>query len=213
MEKGRNTVDDIVRGDNGSRRPYIVTAVAVIIGGLIFLSPKENNTNTTAATAAATSTQIPIPDDQARFIAANDAGRAAYKAGANDMAKGAARPYRAQSLCRPAQIRNVQNWVGKVATLSSNGDGKGVLSVMIGNDVHVKTWNNSLSDIGDQTLIEPTSALFRKAVSLHVGQVIAFSGSFIPNQTDCVRESSMTLDGSMTRPEYIFRFLDVAALQ
>jgi hypothetical protein len=198
-----------------SARPYIVTAVAVIVGAIIFMSPKNNSTSTTGATAAATSTstQIPIPDDQARFIAANDAGRTAYKAGANDMAKGAARPYRAQSLCRGAQIRNVQNWVGKVATLSSNGDGKGVLSVMIGNDVQVKTWNNSMSDIGDQTLIEPTSALFRKAVSLQVGQVVTFSGSFIPSQTDCVRESSMTLDGSMTRPEYIFKFLDIAALK
>jgi hypothetical protein len=196
-----------------SARSYIVTAVAVIIGGIIFMSPKENSTSTSGAPAAATSTQIPIPDDQARFIAANDAGRAAYKAGANDMAKGAARPYRAQSLCRGAQIRNVQNWIGKVATLSSNGDGKGVLSVMIGNEVCVKTWNNSVSDVGDRTLIEPSSALYQKAVSLRVGQVIAFSGSFLPSQTDCVWEASMTLDGSMTKPEYIFRFFDVAALQ
>ncbi|WP_156527666.1 hypothetical protein [Bradyrhizobium stylosanthis] len=193
-----------------SARSYFVTSVAVVIGAFIFLSPKEESSVNATAT---TSRQIPIPDEQARFIAAIDSGRAAYKAGANEMAKGAARPQRAQLLCNgSSQLQRVQNWIGKVATLSSNGDGKGVLSIMIGNNVHVKTWNNFLSDTGAGTLIEPSSPLFRRASSLSVGQVVAFSGSFIPDRTDCVRESSMTLDGSIREPEFIFRFSDVTAV-
>jgi hypothetical protein len=76
---------------------------------------------------------------------------------------------------------------------------------MIGNNVHVKTWNNVVSDAGTGSLIEPNSALFQKTVSLRVGQVIAFSGSFIPDETDCVREASLSLEGSIREPEYIFR--------
>jgi hypothetical protein len=32
-----------------SARPYIVTAVAVIVGAMIFMSPKDNSTNTSSA--------------------------------------------------------------------------------------------------------------------------------------------------------------------
>src|SRR6266480_1972829 len=42
----------------------------------------------------------------------------------------------------------------------------------------------------------PESGLYRKAVGMHIGQWIAFSGNFLANPTDCVRESSLTMDGS-----------------
>ncbi|MFK4718912.1 hypothetical protein [Bradyrhizobium niftali] len=49
-----------------SARSYIVTAIAVVIGGIIFMSPKVGTTTPAAATAATRpSTQAPIPDDQA----------------------------------------------------------------------------------------------------------------------------------------------------
>ncbi|MGY4182932.1 excisionase family DNA binding protein [Bradyrhizobium sp. USDA 4518] len=67
-----------------------------------------------------------------------DAARATYKAGANDMSKGAAKPQRAKLICSGHQPQRVQNWFGKVATLSSNGEGKGVLAIMIGNNVRIK---------------------------------------------------------------------------
>jgi hypothetical protein len=194
-------------------RSYIVTAIAVIVGAIIFMSPKEKNTTGANEEPVASSMQVPIPDQEAKFVAVSVAAREAYKAGANEMAKGAARPYRAKGLCNQAQGRAIQNWVGKIETLSSNSDGKGVLSVVIGDKIYLKTWNNSVSDIGDRTLIEPGSPLYQKAVVLQVGQAVSFSGSFIPSQTDCVREGSLTLDGSMTKPEFIFRFSDIAPVQ
>ena len=127
-----------------SARSYIVTAIAMIIGGMIFLSPKEKATTGAAVEAVAASWQSLIPDQQAKFVAANDSAREAYKAGANEMAKGAARPKRAKEIYNAAQGRTIHDWVGKIATLSSNGDGKGVLSIMIGTEVYLKTWNNSV---------------------------------------------------------------------
>jgi hypothetical protein len=75
----------------------------------------------------------------------------------------------------------VEKWIGIIDTLSSNGDGLGVLTVKIADDVVLKTWNNAVSDMFDHTLIDPDSSVFRKASSLKVGQRVAISGAFIPD--------------------------------
>jgi hypothetical protein len=167
------------------------------------------------ATAAAPATVTPPPQLQASFVAAIDKWRKTYAAGANDMAKGAARPARAKEVCSIVKAYSVAKWIGTVDTLSSNGDGLGVLAVKIGDDVVLKTWNNSVSDASDHTMINPDSDIFRKASSLKVGQRVAISGMFIPElgkTTDCFREGSITLAGSLQSPEYIFRFSDIAAV-
>jgi hypothetical protein len=145
------------------------------------------------------------------LIAAVERARAAYAAGANDMAKGAARPARAKEIC--AILKDnlyVINWPGKVEKLSSNSDGFGVLAIQIDNGMSIKTWNNALSDIQDETLIDPSSAIFQQAVLLKEGQKVTFGGRFIPSKTDCIREGSLTLEGSLTKPEFIFRFSNIA---
>jgi hypothetical protein len=135
--------------------------------------------------------------------------RVMHTAGNNDMAKGAARPARAKEICTAVRPGRVSGWIGTVETLSSNNDGKGVLSVRVGPDVHVKTWNNSLSDIGDNTLIEPGSPIFQQATALTVGQTVRFSGTFLRSDADCIREASMTLVGSISSPEFVFRFSEI----
>jgi TPR repeat protein len=96
------------------------------------------------------------------LIAAVERARAAYATGANDMAKGAARPARAKEICAILKDNlHVINWPGKVEKLSSNSDGFGVLSIQIDKDMSIKTWNDALSDIQDQTLIDPSSAIFQ----------------------------------------------------
>lgn len=166
------------------------------------------------ATAAAPATVVtPLPQAEASFVASVDKWRKTYAAGANDMAKGAARPARAKDICTLMKSAFIAGWIGTVETLSSNGDGLGVLSVKISDDVVLKTWNNSVSDVGDHTMIDPTSNLFHKAISLKVGQRVAISGAFIPSKTDCFREGSITLAGSLQSPEYIFQFSDIAAVE
>jgi hypothetical protein len=154
-----------------------------------------------------------MPDVEVQFIAAIENARSVYKSGANDMAKGAARPLRAKQLCALLHSPTARNWVGKISTLSTNGDGKGVLGIEIGKDIVIKTWNNAVSDAGDSTLIDPASPLFSKASSLAEGKQVVFSGSFRADSTDCVREGSLTLRGSLMEPEFIFRFSDVASKQ
>jgi hypothetical protein len=144
--------------------------------------------------------------DEARLIDIVADARQAYRAGANDMAKGAARPARAHALCAVFPRLDVNDWTGKVAVLSTNNDGRGILSVEIAKDVQITTWNNALSDASSNTLLAPDSALFRKAVALHVGQSVTFAGTFFAATPDCIKESSLTIEGAMTKPEFIFRF-------
>jgi len=130
----------------------------------------------------------------------------------HDMATGAARPARAKEVCSIMKSAVVESWIGTIDTLSSNGDGLGVMAVKIGDDVVLKTWNNSVSDASDHTMIDPDSDVFRKASSLKAGQQVAVSGTFIPSKTDCFREGSITLAGSLQSPEYIFRFSDISGI-
>jgi hypothetical protein len=196
--------------------------VAFLIIGVI--AAKDDNADFSNSTTVAVTSSAPrppsvqeriramMPGDQASLIAAVETARQQYASGANEMAQGAARPARAQAICKALHSRSVDGWIGRVTELSTNGEGKGVLSIKIGPDVSVKTWNNSLSDIGDNTLIEPSSPLFSAATQLRVGQLVTFGGTLFENKMDCVRESSLTLAGSIREPEFIFRFRSVSAV-
>ena len=87
---------------------------------------------------------------------------------------------------------SVSNWVGRVKTLQSNGDGKGILEITLDDGIQVVTENNFLSDIGYHTLIEPSSPLFAAVSGMKVGDQVLFAGNFFPggNDVDCVREAS-----------------------
>jgi hypothetical protein len=184
----------------------------VILGVIVHFAsgdPKKDE----AKAAAVTTANSAAPKIQKMFVASVTKARETYNAAPNDMAKGAARPARAKEICSELKSLSADNWTGLVSSQSSNGDGKGVLSIEIGPSIYLKTWNNSLSDTGANTLIEPESPLFARAVLLKVGSPVRFSGHFIANDVDCVREGSVGLRGSLTEPEYIFRFGDIAALQ
>ncbi len=147
-----------------------------------------------------------VPAAQAQFVKAVQAATASFHEAKNDLAKGGTRSKRKQDVCAALSSLNVQNWVGKIENLSSNSEGMGVVSVQLAKGVTVKTWNNAFSDIGDNTLIDPSSALFSRMANLNKGQRVKFSGSFMHSDLDCVQEPSFTLAGSMTEPEYIMQF-------
>jgi hypothetical protein len=148
-----------------------------------------------------------MPERQRQFVDMIDNFAARYRQTPNEMAQGALRPQRANAICSlMGRDTSVRAWIGKVKKMSSNNEGKGVLEISISPSASVKTWNNSLSDIGDHTLLEPGSAPHTEAVDLRPGQSVEFSGTFLAGDKDCFRESSITQRGSMSEPEWIFRF-------
>ena len=147
-----------------------------------------------------------MPDKEKKFITMIDEFVERYNSSPNEMAQGGLRPQRAKAVCDLLGDGEVIDWVGTVQLLSSNGEGKGVLDVSLNEDINVMTWNNSLSDFDDKTLITPGTPLHDAAVKLSRDQRIVFSGTFVKGDEDCFREGSITQSGSMTDPDWIFRF-------
>lgn len=117
---------------------------------------------------------------------------------------------RRDALCRIVDGEDLQSWAGKVTRLKTNSDGLGVVAIAIGDGVHFATWNNMLSDGGDNTLIDPSTPIFEKLATLKEGDRIRFSGLlFRDSTTDCFREMSLTMSGSMDAPEFLMRFTDI----
>jgi hypothetical protein len=146
---------------------------------------------------------------EAAFVEIVGNARERYQAGANDLARGASRPWRREHICALLPGLGVNAWHGIIEKLTSSSAGMGVLSVRIGTHIHVKTTNNNLSDLMDHTLIEPASAVFQQLLEMQAGDDIVFSGSFLPSQDDCALELSLTQQGSMTDSEFLFRFASV----
>jgi hypothetical protein len=152
------------------------------------------------------------PSDQTAFTNAIITAREAYESAENDLAKGGARPKRGKAICEVVTAPDVKDWRGTVYKLSTNGEGWGVLSIELEGDIWVSTWNNSFSDAMYGTLIDPSSDLFNALGSLKEGQEVTFSGSFFKDGVngDCYSEKSMTMEGSMSQPEFVFTFSAVS---
>ncbi len=170
------------------------------------------------ASAAPTPVASPLPDAEQWFVNTVTAFRGRYQGAANDMAKGAVRVARGHALCDPKEtIRArqgvVTDWIGKVSDLDSVGDGRGILVVRLAPHITLGTTNNTLSEgISDnKTLIPVGSNAYKAAVATHVGERVVFSGTMFSSKTDCAEEQSATMDGSMTDPEFLFRFTAVRA--
>jgi hypothetical protein len=148
--------------------------------------------------------------DQKQFVDIVERFDRAYAQAASDLAKDATRLQRAKAICAAIRTPVVQNWTGTVFKVSSSREGKGILELTLSTHVRVTTWNDSTADIGDNTLIDPKSPLFDQAVLLKRNQQVLFSGNFIPDSTDCFRETSITLSEAMDQPEFLFRFSDIS---
>ncbi|MDD2794384.1 hypothetical protein [Acidocella sp.] len=199
----------------------VIVFVVSAIGGNNQPAANQPNNQTEPAGAAQAIQQtaapaVPVPPMEAKIISIVNDYAAKYDAAPNQMAQGALRPARAREICHVMAALNgaadpfqLNNWVGIVQTLSSNNDGKGVLAIAISGNTIFTTWNNDLSDIGDNTLIQPGTALLTKASALSVGQQVYFSGRVFVNKKDCLEEQSLTMDGAMKNPAFTFKFTDV----
>jgi hypothetical protein len=145
------------------------------------------------------------------FVDEVEEARDDFKRAANDMAGGGIRYQRKGKICSALGGNRIEGWKGIIKSLSSSSDGQGVLEILISDHVTVKTFNNQLSDSlsSTPTLIRPGSSLFQTVSGMKEGDLVTFSGTFLPDEADCVKEGSLTLAGSMTQPEFIFQFSSV----
>lgn len=194
-------------------KPYVLTVIAVAVlfyAGMEILSRPADQHQTEARKALRTPVVAGavLPAEEQGFIRAVQQSQAAFQSAPNEMAAGGIRFQRRAAICQILPTMFVSDWAGRITTLESNSDGKGVLGISLADGISVKTWNNDISDIGDRTLIEPSSPLFAAVSQMKVGDQVLFSGTFLSpgNDVDCVKEASVSLRGSMSEPEFLFRF-------
>ena len=109
----------------------------------------------------------------------------------------------------------INNWEGEVTLIDNSGifndeNDDIVLHITpIETNVTLETWNNSISDENNKTLIKRNSSLANTLRTLKIGDIVTFSGDFFSDETDFLKETSITENGSMTEPEFLFRFTDI----
>lgn len=155
---------------------------------------------------------LAYPDSQSVFASVVLRHREKFQDARNEVQESVVRDNRSMRLASTIPGRQAVRWVGTVSTLGTNSEGKGILSVEVADNVFVKTWNNALSDIGSETLIDKSSAVYREMMNLQPGDQVSFSGEFLSSELDYLEESSLTIEGSMTEPEYLFRFASLQAV-
>lgn len=155
---------------------------------------------------------VPLPSDQTRFIEAVTKARSQFIAATNELAAGGVRNSRQQAVCNALQGNYASGWIAKVADQSTNGDGKGVVTLELAPNLQVSTWNNAVSDFSDKTLIDPDTNLFKSLAAMKKGDTVQFSGGFFSSNLDCVGEQSVTMAGSMKSPVFTMRFSSIRKL-
>ncbi|RYB88490.1 DUF2510 domain-containing protein [Nocardioides glacieisoli] len=153
----------------------------------------------------------PQPTQQTQFLDIASNAKDQYASASNDLKAGAALSARNDAMCQLLGSGQVAGWTGTVTTLDSNGDGYGIVTIEMADNVELGTWNNAFSDIMDDTLVKP-GPLLDKLLNLEEGQNVRFSGSFRPSSDTCVNDSRLTQAGSVDDPSFIFRFADVNKL-
>lgn len=202
----------------GDAKPSTYVIVIGALAGTYLLlngNPFAGKESATASKAAVVSSPAPsratLPALQVTVANAVIAARSSYKMAPNELKKSAVRADRRAALeAALGDERTFENWTGTLKSMGTNSDGKAHVSIQSAKgEFFVKTWNNSLSDAGDNTLIDQSSPLFVTIAELSKGDRVVFSGEFLPSKQDWIRESSMTEAGSVEEPEFVARITDV----
>jgi len=177
-------------------------------------NPEEVVTTTAETTVVETTvpvTTIPQaePLQQQQFMQVIEDGRSKVRDASTDLQRSAALRDRDKALCGVLSSYTASDWIGEIRDIGANGEGKAYITIVIGEDARVQTWNNAFSDIGDDTLIPDTNPIFDVILPLEKGDKVKFSAKFIKGRDTCLRQGNLTETYYGTDPEFIVRFSKV----
>lgn len=152
------------------------------------------------------------PESEKNVLSVVEKYKTKYDSAANDLQRADVRLNRDDAICTTNGGSSVSNWVGVVKTIGGNSEGKGYLTVEIADRVTLETWNNALSDIDQNTLIPRSSPLYKKVLDLQEGDIVKFSGSFVPADGSCVNTKNLTEVFAIYWPEFVFKFSDLSKI-
>ena len=154
------------------------------------------------------------PQAQIQFTEIFKTYKKSFRDTENELKQARLRSQRKQEFANALGGLSATSWRGKIKKLDTNSEGKAILKVTIpdGNyssDIEIGTWNNALSDIMDNTLIDGDSPLFDILIDLSKKQEVEFSGGFFSDEADYIKASNLTIHGAMTSPDFLFKFESV----
>jgi hypothetical protein len=202
--------------------PLII--LVLIIGGASNTEVEESATTETSASENSSSTsetEAPVeaepaggefgdyPADQAAFVKIVEEAKGTIDAAETDLQESVALRARDKQLCALLTGNKATNWTGIVNNVGANGEGKAYVYIEIADKVKVITWNNSFSDIIDDTLIPTSSKFFDKLVAMKKGDLVTFSATLLKSNNSCLKKGNLTEFFYGQRPEFIARFSDV----
>ena len=127
----------------------------------------------------------------------------AYMQGNTELQRTYIRGLRKQGLCLYVTDRAVSNWYGEVIQVLSNSDGRAGLKVRLSQDTTLTTF--AMMDF-EHTMVSPSEPMYKTLLGINKGDRVVFDGTFFKSDRDCLLELSLTEAGSMTEPEFLFRF-------
>ena len=189
-----------------------IVLFSLLVIGIINTPDKEEShglNESIAKVATKTPPEVAMPENEKQFINAVEKYVSGFREAKNELQESTLRDQRKNEIAKTISGRMVSSWVGKINQLETNTEGKAILSIKISPNIEIKTWNNALSDINSNTLIAKGSKLYNSLFELSRGQQVEFSGSFFSSQSDYIEETSITIQGSMRSPEFLFKFKSV----
>lgn len=117
---------------------------------------------------------------------------------------------RVVAICKAIPTQSVVDWRGTISALDTDPDGKVSIQVALWNNVWLGTWRTAAADSSGGTRAEQASPVAGDVSQLKVGDMVSFSGSFIPrNDEDCAFEKSLSQSDSLDAPEFVFKFRSI----
>jgi hypothetical protein len=164
-------------------------------------------TPTPAARLAMSDSLLLAKAIEGQFLDILQDGRASYQNTGDEPLSQGARATRAADLCTLlGNDKEVVDWAGTIAAVSSNSQGGTRLAVKLADGITIGTMDSGSATSTDGSAIDPTSDLIQTFSRMHVGEPVTFSGTFFASETDCIKETSLTQNRSMTSPNFLFEF-------
>jgi hypothetical protein len=149
------------------------------------------------------------PSEQIAFVRVIEKARDAIDAAETDLQESVALRARDKRLCSLLTGNRADNWTGIIKNVGANGEGKAYITIEIGDDARVQTWNNAFSEIGDNTLIPDTNPIFDVIVPLEKGDSVKFSAKFLKGRDTCLKQGNLTEFFYGRDPEFIVQFTKI----
>jgi len=196
--------------------PVVFIFLAVAFGGSSSSDSEEGDTSVEASASQTPEVVDPnmsdyglYPQSQADFISLVEKTREELDAAETDLQESVIVRGRDKALCGVLSGGVANKWVGEIKDVGANGEGKAYLEIEIANDIRVKTWNNALSDIFDNTLIPTSSKFFDRLVAMQKGDLVYWSAKFLSDSNSCLKGANLTEYFYGKDPKFIVDFKDV----